>query len=743
MPSPYSINWNTNTATNAQHTITAVAKDTSGTTASHSVNVTVFNPPVTPPPTPVLVAAYSFNEGQGLVATDLSGSNHGTIAGGHSWTAGRYGNALSLDGVTGKVTVPDATALDFTTGFTLEAWVYPTSALTGWKAIIVKEYVYYLYANNGGTNKMFCGAVIGGQPRGLNSSTPIPIGVWTHLAMTYDGAVFSLYVNGVLASNMSVTGTVATTNNNLWVGASNYGEYFPGRLDDIRIYNAALTQAAIVSDMNTALIGPVDTTPPVISSVASSNVTSSSARVTWTTNEASDTQIDYGLTSSYGSSSTLNSSLVTSHQVDLVSLLPSTTYHYRVKSRDVYNNLSTSGDFTFETAAAADVTPPVISDITVSNIGPSSARISWTTNEASDTQADYGLSASYGSFTLPDTSLVLSHVVNLVGLLPSTLYHYRPKSRDGAGNLTSAADGTFTTLAAPDGTPPVLSNITNSNPTSSSTSITWTTNEPSTSQVEYGLTTGYGNSSAFDSSLVVSHTAPLNGLVPSTIYHYRVKSQDSVGNLATSADFTFVTAPAPDTIPPIVSSGLPTGTLPAGTITATLSVTTNEPATCRYMTVPSVEYSLMENTFSTTGGLTHSTTVSELVNGATYRYYVRAIDSSTNANPADYVITFSISDPPPPIPTVTPSITVLAPNGGETWKTGNNKLIMWTSTGFDSNVNIELLKDGNYTMIFSDVPNTGSISWKPTGPKSSFCKVRISSINGAVVDSSNEFFKIG
>src|SRR5207244_3834968 len=59
---------------------------------------------------------------------------------------------------------------------------------------------------------------------------------------------------------------------------------------------------------------------------------------------------------SYGSSSTLNTALVTSHSVSLTGLLASTTYHYRVKSRDAAGNLQTSGDFTFTTRSAITAT---------------------------------------------------------------------------------------------------------------------------------------------------------------------------------------------------------------------------------------------------------------------------------------------------------------------------------------------------------------------------------------------------
>src|SRR5207249_12201461 len=105
----------------------------------------------------------------------------------------------------------------------------------------------------------------------------------------------------------------------------------------------------------------VDNAPPLLSSVASSSLSASAATVTWTTDEASDSQVEYGPTSAYGQVSVLASALVTSHSVGLSGLSASTLYHYRVKSRDAVGNLTVSGDVTFTTAAPPDTTPPTVS----------------------------------------------------------------------------------------------------------------------------------------------------------------------------------------------------------------------------------------------------------------------------------------------------------------------------------------------------------------------------------------------
>src|SRR5205085_10804748 len=141
------------------------------------------------------------------------------------------------------------------------------------------------------------------------------------------------------------------------------------------------------------------------------------ATISWTTNESSDSQVEYGTTTAYRRSSPTRRSSDPSHSLALSGLSASTTYNYRVKSRDAAGNLATSGNFTFITAAPPpDTTPPTITSVTASNITSSGATITWTTNEASDSQVEYGATTLYGSQTTLNSSLVTSHSQTLSGL---------------------------------------------------------------------------------------------------------------------------------------------------------------------------------------------------------------------------------------------------------------------------------------------------------------------------------------
>ena len=174
-----------------------------------------------------------------------------------------------------------------------------------------------------------------------------------------------------------------------------------------------------------------------------------------------------------------------------------------------------------------DATPPPISGVSATSIGQSTATIVWTTDEPADSQVRYGTTTAYGSTTPLDTTMVTSHSVALSGLSPGTLYHYLVKSKDAAGNLASSADFVFTT--ASETTPPVISGVSATSITPTTATIVWKTNEPADSQVEYGITTAYGASTALDTTKVTSHSVVLSGLRERTRYHYRVRSRDAAG----------------------------------------------------------------------------------------------------------------------------------------------------------------------------------------------------------------------
>jgi hypothetical protein len=202
-----------------------------------------------------LVAAYGFNEASGSTVTDASGNGHtGTIFQATRTTSGRYGSALTFDGVNDWVTVADSNLLDLTAGMTLSAWVNP-AVLSGWRTVIMKERtgdeIYTLNAS-AGLNRPQAAIVTSGGLTTLHGTAQLPPNTWTHLAGTYDGAILRLYVNGNQVANQSVAGAMLTSTGALRIGGNSiWGEFFAGRIDEVRIYNRALAPTELQTDMNT------------------------------------------------------------------------------------------------------------------------------------------------------------------------------------------------------------------------------------------------------------------------------------------------------------------------------------------------------------------------------------------------------------------------------------------------------------------------------------------------------------
>jgi hypothetical protein len=204
-----------------------------------------------------LVAAYSFNEGNGASITDASGNGHtGTISGAIWSSEGKFGNTLSFDGVNDRVTIPSSSLLNLTTGMTLETWVYPTTA-TNYRAIAVKlsgvDSVYWFGVSPGPKASIFL-APSGAPEVALHSAT-LPLNTWSHISFTYNTGTLRLYLNGLLAGTITTASSLPASSDPLMVGGDPWGQYFQGRIDELRIYSRALTQTEIQTDMNKS-IGP-------------------------------------------------------------------------------------------------------------------------------------------------------------------------------------------------------------------------------------------------------------------------------------------------------------------------------------------------------------------------------------------------------------------------------------------------------------------------------------------------------
>jgi len=202
------------------------------------------------------VAAYGFEEISGTTVADASGQgNKGTISNAARITTGKYGKALNFNGSNAWVTVNNSASLDLTSGMTLEAWVYPQST-SGWKTVIMKETsgdsVYFLESSN--SARLPNSAFSNGSEQAVSGPKMLPLNQWSHLVATYDGQYQRLYVNGIEVAKQTQNGLIQQSSGVLRIGGNSvWGEYFQGYIDEVRIYNRALTSTEVLNDKATAI----------------------------------------------------------------------------------------------------------------------------------------------------------------------------------------------------------------------------------------------------------------------------------------------------------------------------------------------------------------------------------------------------------------------------------------------------------------------------------------------------------
>lgn len=368
-----------------------------------------------------------------------------------------------------------------------------------------------------------------------------------------------------------------------------------------------------------------DQAPPTLTGI-SARTQPTSVDIIWTTDKVSDSQVEYGLTAAYGTSTVLDSTLTTKHVVTILALAPQTAYNFRVRSRGNNAILGTSANQTFTTSQAGDATPPVISNAAVASLSLNSASINWTTDEPATSYVDYGTTTDLGS-SAGSPALATSHSVTMDGLVGGAQYYFRVRSADAAGNSSTdnnnGAYYTFTTSA--DGAAP---NILNPDDIISMNSfrVVWQTNELADSQVEYGPNSGYGTTTHLDETLVLDHSVMIPSLAAATTYHYRILTRDASRNLTTGFDRVVTTAIEADHTPPVITSPAATN---IGRTTSTITWTTDEKSTSEVLYGPNTFYA-HNTTKMNDNTITHSVDLTGLTPGIKYYYKVESDDPSGN-----------------------------------------------------------------------------------------------------------------
>jgi hypothetical protein len=209
---------------------------------------------------PNLVAWYTFDEGSGTIAHDSAGGHNGTVYGG-TWVAGKVGGAMSFNGTSSYIGVPSSAALNITGDITIAAWVnfarggdYSDGSE---QAIVTKCFGNGAYDNpyDFRTNANLVPALnlvrandYTHESFGSGDSF-IPLNSWHHVAVVEQGTAAYFYIDGILANTVlggpPLTSPPVGNNYPMLIGARSNGLYLDGLMDDVRVYNRALTSTEI------------------------------------------------------------------------------------------------------------------------------------------------------------------------------------------------------------------------------------------------------------------------------------------------------------------------------------------------------------------------------------------------------------------------------------------------------------------------------------------------------------------
>jgi chitodextrinase len=257
-------------------------------------------------------------------------------------------------------------------------------------------------------------------------TSPSIANTWTHLATTYDGATLRLYVNGVEVASRAQAGSMATSTDPLQIGGDGiYGQYFQGMIDEVRVYNVALTAAQIQSDMNTPIgIGSVDTQPATVPNGVMTSA-DSSAQVTIRWNASSDSGGSVAGYRVYRNGTLVATTQSTSYSDN--GLNPSAQYCYTVVAFDsAGNSSSVSAQACATTPTSPSGAPVAPSNLTATAVSTKSVGLRWQDNSTNELgfQVERAPTASGPWVVVGTSGANVTQYLDL-GLSPATDYYYR------------------------------------------------------------------------------------------------------------------------------------------------------------------------------------------------------------------------------------------------------------------------------------------------------------------------------
>ena len=611
--------------------------------------------------TPAPVAAYGFNEGSGTTLTDSSGHGlNGTVSGATWTTAGKYGGALSFNGSSNYVDLGNATPWALTGSATWSAWVYATGTPADDGQIISKSggasgTVGWQLKTSPDTGPHTFAVSVSGDgstPVQRYSTTVRQLNTWYYVAGVYDAVAQTLhiYVNGVLDDGV-LRGVVPSAQFNpavnTAIGRRTGGFYFQGRIDDVRVYSTALSQAQIQADMNTPVgSGPDTQAPTAPTGLAATAVSASRIDLSWTAATDNVGVAGYRVERCQGSLCTSFAEVgqPTALSYSDTGLAAGTTYNYRVRAVDAAGNLGPYSAIVTQTTPSPDTQAPTApTGLAATAVSASRIDLSWTAATDNVGVAGYRVERCQGSlctsFAEVGQPTALSY--SDTGLAAGTTYNYRVRAVDAAGNLGPYSAIVTQTTPSPDTQAPTApTGLAATAVSASRIDLSWTAATDNVGVAGYRVERCQG--SLCTSFAEVGQPTALSysdtGLAAGTTYNYRVRAVDAAGNLGPYSAIVTQTTPSPDTQAPTAPTGLAATAVSASRIDLSWTAATDNVGVAGYR-VERCQGSLCTS-FAEVGqptALSYSDT--GLAAGTTYNYRVRAVDAAGNLGPYSAIVT--------------------------------------------------------------------------------------------------------
>jgi hypothetical protein len=291
-----------------------------------------------------LVGYWNFDEGSGTVANDSSGNeNNGTLVNDPTWTTGKIGSgALSFNG--SSYVVKNSFSGDFTNGGTISFWTFNNSLTDNHAWISTSQILPSVFASGGKIRAMVY------NPAGASAfdaaGSAVPLGQWVFYAVVWDSSVLKIYKNGsnVDGQDTTITGTMRTSAGDLWIGADRGSRSIDGAMDEVRIYNRALSAQEVLDIYNNTTSDPPPSdnqAPTIPANLLATAISSSHINLNWT---ASTDNIGLTGYKVYRNGSQIGTAVSTSYSDS--NLLPSTSYSYTVSAYDAAGNNSAQSALT-------------------------------------------------------------------------------------------------------------------------------------------------------------------------------------------------------------------------------------------------------------------------------------------------------------------------------------------------------------------------------------------------------------